>query len=192
MPRCARTSGSPEREGRGGGLVGKEGLGRKQKLPRGFQTGQGPQAAASALAGHRNQEIGCRGWGGGAGRRDRDSPRPPPAHGKWSLCLVSGSGLLSCQDPGFPALSQKLPPLISKQWPQPGGQGWGQKAEARGGEGRQTPGQGQASDLHSLSVPWGYRWTGGGREGGEAAWRPAPVSVPAGPSSTQSPRSCQT
>lgn len=77
MPRCARTSGSPKREGRGGGLVGKGGLGRKQKLPRGFQTGQGPQAAASALAGHRNQEIGCGGWGGGVGRRDRDSPRPP-------------------------------------------------------------------------------------------------------------------
>lgn len=64
IPRCARTSGSPEREGRGGGLVGKGGLGRKQKLPRGFQTGQGPQAAASALAGHRNQEISCWGWRG--------------------------------------------------------------------------------------------------------------------------------
>ena len=66
IPRCARTSGSLEREGRGGGLVGKGGLGRKQKLPRGFQTGQGPQAAASALAGHRNQEISCWGWRGAA------------------------------------------------------------------------------------------------------------------------------
>lgn len=114
-PRCARTSGSPGGEDSvGGGLAGKWGTGeRRQELPGGFQRGQGPQAGLqlSTLARYSNQEISLRMEGGAvrlAGGTGT-SPPPPPAHSKWSLYLVSGSGLLFCQDPGFPAPARSFP-----------------------------------------------------------------------------------
>lgn len=71
-----------------------------------------PSRVTLALACYRDQEISSR-MGGGrvlAGRTGTSQPTPlPSAHGKWSLCLVSGSGLLSCQDPGFPAAARSFP-----------------------------------------------------------------------------------
>lgn len=66
--------------------------------------------AASALARFSHQEI-SPGWGGGrCWQEGQGLPQPLPwALGKWSLCSVSGSGLLSCQDPGFPALARSFP-----------------------------------------------------------------------------------
>lgn len=85
----------------------------RQNLPGGFQAGQGPQAGPPQLwhtTVTRKSAPGWRGGGGGvlAGGTGT-SPPSPPAHGKWSLCSVSGSGLLSCQDPGFPAPARSFP-----------------------------------------------------------------------------------
>lgn len=52
------------------------------------------------------------GWGGTLyWQEGQGLPRPPlaSAHGKWSLCLVSGSGLLFCKNPGFPAPARSFP-----------------------------------------------------------------------------------
>lgn len=68
-----------------------------------------------ALAHYSDQEISPRtGMGGLLAGGTGTSPPPPPAYGKWSLCLVSGSGLLFCQDPGFPAPARSFP-FDSKQ-----------------------------------------------------------------------------
>lgn len=174
MPRCARTSGGPEREGPGGGLGGKQERVKETETAWWFPDTTGTTAAASALAGYSDQEIGPR-MGGCCWQEGQGLPRPLPQ------AMVNGHCVRFPAVAFSPArtlvfLSQpEASPLISNQQPRPGSQRWGQGGRAgrrrgdrgrgRAGERRRSPGQGSGSDLLLPRVPWGMQRYGG-RGGG--------------------------
>ena len=94
-PRCVRTSGSPERAGLGGGVVGGWGTGEeRQKLPGGSRRGQGPQAGLWHTTATRKSAPG-RGWGG-CWQEGQGLPRPlhrPMVNGHcvWFPAVASSS-----------------------------------------------------------------------------------------------------
>lgn len=94
MPRCVKTSGNPRLKGT------NDGRRRQRQRVRGLQ-------AVDRVC---YQEISLRmGMGGNYWQNTGISLPLPQANAKWSLCSVSGCGLLSCQDPGFPAPARSFP-----------------------------------------------------------------------------------